>query len=214
MKHMTSRRLFGPVWFHPTNDAGSGSSDKPGDDDDGDDKDEPGDGDGDGGQDDKPPESVEMTQEQLDKLLNRAYAKGARAAKKEAAKDEKSEGSKDEGPSEAEKKAADTLAKATKRLLEGSVKSMASDIGMTSKGAQVAVAMVDFEDCFDEDGDIDDDAVKDVLEDFLKEWPEFAAEKDTPPGYAAGTGSAPLVGDKAPSLRDSQKNLNKHRLIK
>ena len=204
-----------PFLLHPTNDAGGGSSDKPGDGDDADDNDDkPGDGDGDGGQDDEQPESVEMTQEQLDKLLNRAFAKGARAAKKEAAKDEKPEGGKDDGPSEAEKKAAETLAKATKRLLEGSVKSLAPDIGMTSKGAQAAVAMADFEDCFDEDGDIDDDAVKEVLEDFLKEWPEFGAEKEAPPKYAAGTGSAPLVGDKAPSLRDSQKNLNKHRLIK
>lgn len=204
-----------PFLLHPTNDAGGGSSDKPGDGDSaGDNDDKPGDGDGDGGQDDEQPESVEMTQEQLEKLLNRAFAKGARAAKKEAAKDEKPEGGKDDGPSEAEKKAAETLAKATKRLLEGSVKSLAPDIGMTSKGAQAAVAMADFEDCFDEDGDIDDDAVKDVLEDFLKEWPEFGAEKEAPPKYAAGTGSAPLVGDKAPSLRDSQKNLNKHRIIK
>lgn len=204
-----------PFLLHPTNDAGGGSSDKPGDGDSaGDNDDKPGDGDGDGGQDDEQPESVEMTQEQLDKLLNRAFAKGARAAKKEAAKDEKPKGGKDDGPSEAEKKAAETLAKATKRLLEGSVKSLAPDIGMTSKGAQAAVAMADFEDCFDEDGDIDDDAVKEVLEDFLKEWPEFGAEKEAPPKYAAGTGSAPLVGDKAPSLRDSQKNLNKHRIIK
>lgn len=202
-----------PFWLHPTNDAG-GASDKPADDDNGEAQDEPGDGDGDGGQDDEQPESVTMTQDQLDKLLNRAFSKGARSAKKDAAKDGKPEDGKDDGPSEAERKAAAALEKANKRLLEGAVKSVAADIGMTSKGAKAAVAMADFEDCFEDDGDIDDDAVKDVLEEFLKDWPEFGAKKETPPGYAAGTGSAPLVGDKPPSLRDSQKNLNQHRITK
>lgn len=205
-----------PFLLHPTDGAGGGSDGKPGDDNKGDDNDEPGDGDGDGGQDDEQPESFTVTQEQLDKMIDRAFAKGARAAKKEAAKEDKPEDGKDGGPSEAEKKAAETLAKATKRLLEGSVKSLAPDIGMTSKGAQAAVAMADFEDCFDEDGEIDDESVKEVLEAFLKAWPEFAAEKedDTLPGYAAGTGSAPLIGGKSSSLRETQKNINKFRITR
>lgn len=56
-------------------------------------------------------------------------------------------------------------------------------------------------------------------EDFKKAYLDsdpgaFAEEAEPPPVYATGTGTTPLLGGNGFGLRDTQKNLNTHRIIK
>lgn len=170
------------------------------------------DGGGDGSQE-KEPETVEMTQDEIDALIKKTFAKGARAGKREAQqeapKKEEEAPKDDKAVAEAQRK----LEEANQKLLKGSVRSLAADIGLTGKGANVAAKMACFEDCWDENGDLLDDEVKEVLTAFLKEYPEFAAEqKEAPPMYPAGTGKTPMRGNGMPGLKETQKELNKHRI--
>ena len=122
-----------------------------------------------------------MTQAELDSLLKKSFAKGARKAKAGA----KPTGDNTDSGSSESKDSSDVearLQKANEVMLAGTIKSVAADLGLTSKGAKAAVKLVDFSDCFNEQGEIDEEAVKDNLADFLKEYPEFAVKKDEKEG--------------------------------
>ena len=45
--------------------------------------------------------------------------------------------------------------------------------------------MADFSDCIKNDGEVDEDSIKDILEDFAKEYPELKKEKDDKPDQFA-----------------------------
>lgn len=137
--------------------------------------------------DDNNDKTVTMTQAQIDDLINKAFAKGARkanATKNQQAKDTTS----GEQSVEADKK----LQLANERLLEGTIKGIAADVNVSSKGAKVAAKMCDFSDCFDKDGNLNETAVKENLEDFLKEYPEFSVK--TKEGENANKGFRQQVG--------------------
>lgn len=153
-------------------------------------------GDGDGGQE----TPVTMTQSALDELINKAFARGARKGRKEAPPlPEAPAGDKDE---ETTRKAEAMMETAKNTLLEGAVLALASGVELTSKGAEAAMLMAKPQmlACIDADGKLDKDALKDELETFLKEWPQFKAQKEQqenpPPPYAAGTGGQPIHGNK------------------
>lgn len=138
-------------------------------------------GEGDGGPENSTPEDdsepVQLTQKQLDDIVKRAYARGTRKGKRDASKPKADVALAEESEADdTEKKAADLLQKAAERLLSGTVKGMAADIGLTVKGAKAALKLADFSGCTKDD-DVDEESVKDVLEDFLKEYPEFQAKE-------------------------------------
>lgn len=127
-------------------------------------------GEGDGGPDEEQPEDnegdkpVNMTQKQLDELIKKTLRRGER-------KGRAATGKKEDDKDEADK-ADERLKQANERFLRGTVKDLAFDLGITKKGASAALKLADFTDCF-KDGEIDEEAVKDALEDFANEYPEF-----------------------------------------
>ena len=143
----------------------------------------PASGEGDGGPGNNTPEDdsepVQLTQKQVDELIDRAYARGARKGKRDASKPKAEAAQTGDSGQESEeaKKAADLLQKATERLLSGTVKGMAADIGLSAKGAKAALKLADFSGCTKDD-DVDEESVKDILEEFLKEYPEFQAKSN------------------------------------
>lgn len=133
-----------------------------------------GEGDDDPGDDAKSPDEtrVTMTQAKLDALLKRQYRKGMRAAK---APDKQAE---DGEADKAAKDLAAKLATANDRLLRGTIKDLGGDL-LTPNGIKAAAKLTNFADCFGDDGDLDEEAVKDRLEELAKEYPELAkARKD------------------------------------
>lgn len=132
--------------------------------------------------DDDGEETVSMTKAELKQLIDETFSKGSRKGRRELRKEQagkgKAENDKGEsGDDEAEKKAAALIQKANDRMLSGTVKSIAADVGITGKGAKAALRLADFSDCIKDD-DVDEESVKDVLEDFLKEYPEFSTKND------------------------------------
>lgn len=136
-------------------------------------------------------EPVNLTQKQLDDLIAKAFAKGARAGKRQVSKTPKATDTADGGEDdEASKKAIELLQKANKRLLTGTIKSLAADVGLTAKGAKAALKLADFSECIKDD-EVDEESVKDILEDFVKEYPEFKPKEETeskPWGMRQGNG--------------------------
>ena len=135
--------------------------------------------------DDVDEETVSMTKSELKKLIDETFSKGSRKGKREARREQKAAEDKgDDGTStiedETSKKVSALIQKANERMLSGTVKSIASDIGITAKGAKAALKLADFSDCIKGD-DVDEKSVGDVLEDFLKEYPEFAVKKEENP---------------------------------
>jgi len=126
---------------------------------------------------DKP---ISLTQKQIDDLINKAFARGARKGKREASKNQPAPATQNADADEQDdtaQKAAAALQKANERLLSGTVKNLAADLGLTAKGAKAALKLADFTDCIKDD-DVDEESVKDILEDFVKEYPEFKSTKD------------------------------------
>lgn len=146
-------------------------------------------GSGDGGQ--EQPVSVTLTQADLDAMIDKAFAKGAR----KASKDKPAVEPKPTEADEITKKTNERMEMANQRMVSGAVRSFAADLGMTDNGAKAAMKLVDFADCFDESGELDDDDVKSALSGFLKAFPEFVKQKKIPPKAADDTGSAPMLKD-------------------
>ncbi|WP_343274615.1 hypothetical protein [Ligaoa zhengdingensis] len=124
---------------------------------------------------DKP---VNLTQKELDALIDRAFKKGARKATAGTGLKKPTEGQQESLEADVEER----MKAANDRLLEGTVRGLAADLGMTAKGAKAAAKLADFSGCFNQAGDLDDEAVKDALEDFLKEYPEFKQQKQEEKG--------------------------------
>ncbi len=151
-----------------------------------------GEGDDDPDEDDESSESggeeVTMKQSELDELLDKQFRKGARNAQykqRKAAKEKPGEKG-DENADGTEEKAEERLKAANERLLRGVVREFSAELSINARGAKAALKLADFESCFDSSGELDEDAVKDVLEDFVKEYPEFSSahqddEDEEPP---------------------------------
>ena len=126
-------------------------------------------------------EEVTMKQSELDELLDKQFRKGARNAQykqRKAAKEKPGEKD-DDDASKTEEKAEEKLKAANDRLLRGVVRELAADLQISAKGATAALKLAGFEECFDNSsGELDEDAVKDALEDFLKEYPEFSVHQN------------------------------------
>lgn len=126
-----------------------------------------------------------MKQSELDELLDKQFRKGARNAQyKQRKADQRKPGKKDDDDASKRKKGRGKLKAANDRLLRGVVRELAADLQISAKGAKAALKLAGFEECFDSSGELDEDAVKDALEDFLKEYPEFSIrqeEEDVPP---------------------------------
>lgn len=142
-----------------------------------------GEGDDDPDEDDESSESgdeeVTMKQSELDELLDKQFRKGARKAqyKQRKATKEKPGEKDDNDTSKTEEKAEEKLKAANARLLRGVVRELAADLQISAKGAKAALKLAGFEECFDSSGELDEDAVKDALEDFVKEYPEFSSAR-------------------------------------
>lgn len=164
--------------------AGGGNEDPP------EDADPAGDSDEENQDDKEDEETVQLTKTDLQKKIDAAFAKGTRKgarSSKESAK-KKPEGTEDDPEAKAETK----MQEANEKLMRGTVKVVAADddVNISSKGIAAALRLADFSDCFDANGEPDESAVKDVLKDFLDEWPMFAKEsiEDSDQDSSAGTG--------------------------
>lgn len=119
---------------------------------------------------------VQMTQAELDKLINRKYREGLRKGKAQA-----------QSTAGTEEQAEQRLLEANKRLLRGVVKEQAAGANLTAKGANfalLALQAVGMEAYLNDDG-VDEEAVADFIAWFAEENAEFLAAKPS-----AGTGSA------------------------
>ena len=147
----------------------------------------------------KEPEIKSFTQAELDALIDKAFAKGVKKGKKEIPDTQKPE----EQPtiSEAETRANELIKKANQKLLVGSVRSLSVDLGISERGAKAAAMIANFDDCYDAEGNLDEDAVKDVLNEFVGAWPEFKKKEPTPP-YAPGAGTKELTKGTEPSAEE------------
>lgn len=159
-----------------------------------------------GSEEEEEDETVTMTKKELDAMVKKEARKLARKKK------EKSSGENDAPPAEddATAKAEKRMAAANKKMIEGTVKGLAPEMNMTAKGAKAAIRLADFSGCFDSDGELDEDAVSDILEDFLEEWPEFKRPEDSQPSGTGGKGNFPRRKDKpAPPKNLNEKIENK-----
>lgn len=179
--------------LHPTADGGGGSDGAKGAGAEGADGANDGDGDGDpdeaddddGDSDDS--KEVTMTQSELDALINKAFKRGARKAAKEnraqtappPADDGQDDGKADK---DAEARVAKIMADANAKLLAATVKSIGADMAISAKGLKVAERVIDMDDCVGANGEIDEEAVEEALEDFIKEYPEFKTGGGKKPG--------------------------------
>lgn len=119
---------------------------------------------------------VQMTQAELDKLINRKYREGLRKGKAQA-----------QPPTGAEEQAEQRLLEANKRLLRGVVKEQAAGANLTAKGASFALLALQaagLEEYLNDDG-VDEEAVADFIARFAEENAEFLAAKRN-----SGTGGA------------------------
>ena len=110
---------------------------------------------------------VQLSQRQLDELIGRAYARGARKGKREAA---------DSAQDYLERKAPETLRVAGERLLFAMVREAAVTLGLSAKGAQTALRLMDFSGCV-KDGEVNETAVKGLVIRFLQDYPEFSIKR-------------------------------------
>lgn len=128
----------------------------------------------------KPAEgSVTLTQAELDQQIAQAEKRGARQAKKvqpaAAAPDDKSD--------DVLKKAEETLKEATIRMVTATVITKGNEKGLTANGLKAAAKLINLDDCLDEKGNVDEDAVTDALEAFVAAYPEFKQADPKKPGF-------------------------------
>ncbi len=148
-----------------------------------------GEGDDDPGEDESSEsddEEVTMKQSELDELLDKQFRKGARNAQYKQRKADKEKSDEEEKDNDTAKRMEEKIKSANERLLRGVVREMSTELRISARGAKAALKLADFESCFDSDGELDEDAVKDVLEDFAKEYPEFStdsSEKEDPKAW-------------------------------
>ena len=116
---------------------------------------------------------VQLTQKQLDDLINRAFAKGVRKGKRQM--DSIKLPSQKPSAEDDVSQVSTLLHKARQQLLLGTIKQLASDLGISTKGTKVALKLADFSHCIQQD-DVAEQSVKEILSQFLKEYPEFARE--------------------------------------
>lgn len=119
---------------------------------------------------------VQMTQAELDKLINRKYREGLRKGKAQA-----------QPAAGTEEQAEQRLLEANKRLLRGVVKEQAAGANLTAKGASFALLALQaagLEEYLNDDG-VDEEAVADFIARFAEENAEFLAAKRN-----SGTGGA------------------------
>ncbi|NLS84153.1 MAG: hypothetical protein GXZ14_00865 [Ruminococcaceae bacterium] len=146
---------------------------------------------------------VTMTQAEIDRMINRAFKKGARSVERTAQTDKAPAATADKpnaADGEAEKKAAEMLEKANKTLLKGTVRGLAAELHLTDKGAQAAVKLADFKGCFGTDGELDEEEVKDVLKDFASDYPEFVQTEQQNDDQTARRVTVPAGKTKTPAM--------------
>ncbi|MDL2214419.1 hypothetical protein LJB76_02515 [Clostridia bacterium OttesenSCG-928-O13] len=210
--------------LHPTASGGGGPESAQGAGDDGAESTNDGDenGDSDDADDDdgsENPKDVTMTQEKLDALIDKAYKRGLRKGAKDSrgqaaespADDGQGDGDDGKAAREAEARATEKLAEANAKLLAAAVKSMGADMEISAKGLKVAERLVDMDECTDANGDIDEDAVEDWLEEFVKEYPELKTGGGKKPGVKQFEGN-PSGGAGKLTREDFQKMSFKERL--
>ena len=140
-----------------------------------------------------------LTQKQIDEMINKAFARGARhataGAKGTKAKEIEDQNVEDDESGTTQKNDAAERAleerekKAAKKLLEGTVKGLSNEVNLTAKGANFAIATCNFSDCVDENGDLNEIKVKEVLGKFLEDNPEFAVKaNEGGTGFRLGAG--------------------------
>ncbi len=165
---------------------------------------------GEGDPDDPAEESVTMTKAELDRQIAQAEKRGARQARSAKA----AAAPKDDDGAEAARQAEAKLQQANQRMLAAEVKSQGADKGITANGLTVAARIIDTADCLDENGEVDEDAVSDALDEFLNQYPEFkqAAEAEVPkPGFLF-QGNPSKAGEQ--NKPGGAKKLNEHRITK
>lgn len=141
-----------------------------------------GEGEGDGGAGSK---KVELTQAELDAMIQKASGRAAKDAEKRI-KDEAAKASLDEvdrlklEKEEATKAAADTSVKAAARIVRAEAKLVAQAADVDPKRIDAFLRTVDLTDIeVDDDGEPDAKALAKVVNDGLKAIPEFKATKGT-----------------------------------
>lgn len=161
-----------------------------------------------------------LTQKQIDDMINKAFARGARHATAGAKGTKAKEGEDQGGPSEegslkqkddiAEKALEERERKAEQKLLAGTVRGLANDVKLTAKGANFAIATCNFSTCFDKEGTLDDSKVKEVLEQFVKDNPEFEVKaNEGSTGFRLGAAEQSSDGSQTRVIGAARKKWNR-----
>ena len=192
--------------LHPTSDAGGGSVDSTGasaqtsEDNAGED----GDGDGDPADEGEQAKTVSMTQEEFDAKFDQAYARGFRKGSKDARKgdapsdkpgDDDAANSAD-ATAQAKAEAQALVTAANQKLVSATIVAEGADMGISAKGLKVAAKVIDMDDCLDAKGNVDEDAIRDELDTFLKDYPEFKRQDGKKPGFQQFEGNPKGSGPK------------------
>lgn len=177
---------------------------------DGSDGDDTGDGDGDGGDDTDSDgddgddgDEKKLTQAEVDAILSKRLKDERRKwdadAKAAADREKMDEAQRAQAEKEdAEKRANDAISTANKRLVTADVKTAASAAGVRPERVAAFLRHVDTDDIeVDDDGNVDDKAVKSAVDKALKDVPEFKA------GKGAGKSGGDLNGGDPPKRATS-----------
>lgn len=160
-----------------------------------------------------------MTQKELDTLLNQAHARGYRKGSKETRKGDKTpEKTEDDGAGAAEAQAKvdaqALITAANQKLVSATIMAKGADMGITTKGLKVATKVIDLDDCLDAKGNVDDAAIQDELDTFIKDYSEFKRQGDKKPGFQQFEGNPKGSAQQESTISTTSKELNKHRIIK
>ncbi|MDL2257579.1 hypothetical protein LJC42_00270 [Eubacteriales bacterium OttesenSCG-928-K08] len=149
---------------------------------------------GDGSQ--QPPENVTLTQEQLDDLIDKAFAKGARKGARDAKKSPAAPATATQAPPPAQAQAQEptpapaydqNLIRARERIVDAAILAAASGLGFLDPSD--AIALVDRSD-IDMDDDFNVDGATEAVEALAKLKPHLRSKKEAPPVSGGMTGQA------------------------
>lgn len=136
----------------------------------------------------------QYTKSEISKMMDQAVAKGRRLGKKDALKTVQGAPPAQQPDEDTQKVLDAKLKKANARMLNGTALGLASDVGLDSKGIKAAIKLCaeEFEECFDNDGELAEDDVKDILTKFVEDYPGFkvaSSEVKSSTPYSRGSGT-------------------------
>lgn len=152
---------------------------------------------------------VEMSQEDLQAIIDKATARGAKAARKEleteAQKASMSEMERLQAEkAEVEQRAAELQAKSDAKLIRADAKLAAQTAKVKSDRIDAFLKLVDLSGVeVDDDGNVDTKALKKLIDAGVKDYPEFIDNGTQPPPRGGGQHNGDEPAGRATSLDDA-----------